>query len=194
MQGVTRPGLEKNQRKLTSLKLKDISVLKERLKGKTVIVGIGNTLRGDDGAGPELIRKLKSSLQFTVYSLQKTYQLFLLDVGEVPENYLEKIAEYKPDIILLVDVVDFKSQPGSIKIIEAENIKEAGFSTHNASLSLAMRYLKKETRADIFMLGIQPKSLRMNNGLSKPVKEALNRIEEFLIRRFAQKLETDDRG
>ena len=32
------------------------------LKGKVLVVGIGNVLRGDDGAGPELLRELKNSL------------------------------------------------------------------------------------------------------------------------------------
>ena len=37
------------------------SVLKEIFKGKIVIVGVGNTLRGDDGFGPMLIEKLKKN-------------------------------------------------------------------------------------------------------------------------------------
>jgi len=40
-----------------------MEVLKEKLKGKVVIVGIGNSLRGDDGAGPELIKSLKFKVQ-----------------------------------------------------------------------------------------------------------------------------------
>lgn len=161
--------------------------LKDRLKGKVVVVGIGNTLRGDDGAGPELIKRLKNSLQFTAYSLQKKSQLFtvncelvLMDVGEVPENYLEKIAGYKPDVILLVDAVNLGGPPGSIKIVELEVLVDGGLSTHNASLKLVIEYLKKETKADILLMGIQPGNLKINSELSKPVKQALNRIEDIL--------------
>ena len=161
-----------------------LNQLKDRLKGKVVIVGIGNILRGDDGAGPELIKRL----EFRKFSTLNS-KLFLMDVGEVPENYLERIAGYKPDVILLVDVVDFKSSPGSIKVIGQDALRDEGFSTHNVSLKLAMKYLKEETKADVFMLGIQPKKLNpvrgkapMDSELSGPVKKALNRIEECLIR------------
>ena len=151
--------------------------LKDRLKGKVVIVGIGNILRGDDGAGPELIKRL----EFRKFSTLNS-KLFLMDVGEVPENYLEKIARCNPDVILLVDAVNLESSPGSIKIVEQDAIRGEGLSTHNASLKLAIEYLKKETKADILLLGIQPGNLKMNRGLSEPVKQALNRIEESLIK------------
>jgi len=153
--------------------------LKKRLRGKVVIVGIGNTLRGDDGAGPELIKQLKNSKLSTLSS-----KLSLIDVGEVPENYLGKIAEHKPDTIILVDAVDFGSPPGSVRIIEQDTLKEESFSTHNASIKLTMKYLRTKTKSLVFLLGIQPmKNLQIGSGLSEPVKQAIRRIEEFLIRR-----------
>jgi hydrogenase 3 maturation protease len=148
-----------------------------RLKGKIVIVGIGNTLRGDDAAGPELIRKLKNS-QFLI----PNSQLSFIDVGEAPENYLEKIVQQKPNTIILVDAVDFGSSPGRVKLFEPEKLEGGGLSTHNASLKLITKYLKKATKADISLLGIQPKSLRLNNKLSEPVKRGLEKIEECLIK------------
>jgi len=149
--------------------------LKKRLRGKVVIVGIGNTLRGDDGAGPELIKQLKNSKLSTLNS-----KLSLMDVGEVPENYLGKIAEHKPDTIMLVDAVDFGSPPGSVRIIEQDTLKEEGCSTHNASIKLTMEYLRTKTKSLVFLLGIQPmKNLQMASGLSEPVRQAIKRIERF---------------
>ncbi len=150
--------------------------LKDRLKGRIVVVGIGNTLRGDDGAGPELIRKLKNSPSNIRYST-----LYLIDAGEVPENYLQKIAGYKPDTVLLVDAVDFRGRPGATRIAGASVIRNDSVSTHNASLKLIMEYLEKETRADIFLLGIQPGNLTFGSGLSEPVKQALDRIKRTLF-------------
>ena len=37
-------------------------VLRTRLRGAVVIVGVGNTLRGDDGAGPLLVEMLRERL------------------------------------------------------------------------------------------------------------------------------------
>ncbi|MBA7619579.1 Hydrogenase 3 maturation protease [subsurface metagenome] len=152
--------------------------LKKRLRGKVVIVGIGNTLRGDDGAGPELIGRLKNA-EFSTLNPK----LSLIDVGEVPENYLGKIAEHNPDTIMLVDAVDFGSPPGSIRIIEQDALKEDGFSTHNASINLTIKYLRAKTESSVFILGIQPtRNLKMGSRLSEPVKQAVRRIEESLIR------------
>lgn len=145
------------------------------LKGKIVVVGIGNTLRGDDGAGPELIRKLKKSFPHS-----QPPPIYLIDAGEVPENYLQKISGYKPDTVLLVDAVDFRGRPGAVRIAEASAIRNDSVSTHNASLKLVMEYLEKETRADIFLLGIQPGNLAFGSGLSEPVKQALDRIKGTL--------------
>ncbi len=152
--------------------------LKKRLRGKVVIVGIGNTLRGDDGAGPELIEQLKNSKLSTLKS-----KLSLIEVGEIPENYLGKITEHKPDTIMLVDVVDFGRSPGSVRIIEPDALKENGFSTHNTSIKLIIKYLRTRTKTAVFLLGIQPtKNFETGSGLSEPVKQAIRRIEKFLIR------------
>lgn len=151
--------------------------LGDRLKGKVVIVGIGNRLRGDDAAGPELIQRLKNS-QLSILNPK----LSLIDVGEVPENFLQKIAKFEPDVILLIDAVNFQSSPGSIEFIELNDIGTHGFSTHNLSLKLTVMYLKEETKADVFILGIQPKNLKMNSELSNPVKQAINQIKRKLIK------------
>lgn len=149
-----------------------LAKLKNRLQGKVSIVGIGNRLRGDDGAGPEIIKRLNKPLP----------SLFLFDVGETPENYLGKIVKQKPDTIVLIDAVDFGSSPGTIKIIEKDDIKDESLSTHNASLNLVAKYLQKETSADVFLLGIQPETIEFGREISQPVKESLEKIVRMLER------------
>ena len=151
---------------------KELAKLKDRLKGKVSIVGIGNPLRGDDGVGPEIIKRVKNPLP----------NLLLSDVGEVPENFLEKIVKEKPDTIVLIDAVDLRASPGTIKIIERENIKDESLSTHNVSLKLVAKYLQKETSADIFLLGIQPQNTEFGKEISDPVRGGLERIVRILER------------
>lgn len=147
------------------------SFLKEKLKGNVAIVGIGNITKGDDGAGPELIRRLKLSQLSTLNS-----KLFLVDAGEVPENYLEKIVQYKPDTILLVDAIDFKGKPGEVKIFNSSDLDSIHISTHCSSLSLVINYIKQESISDVFLIGIQPQNLNIGEGLSKSVSSALEEI------------------
>ncbi len=151
-----------------------VNELKKRLKGKIVVVGIGNPLRGDDGAGPALICQLKSGTQKTNPLIE------LIDAGEVPENYLSKIATLKPDTVVLVDAADFDAPPGTMKIISPQDIPERGFSTHTASLKLTIQYLKSETDADIFLLGIQPRSIQLGEGISAPVKKTIDKIVDMI--------------
>ncbi len=150
------------------------------MKGKVLIVGIGNTFRGDDGAGPALIKSLKSKVQ----SLKSNVQgpMSLIDAGEVPENFLGNMVELKPDTILFVDAADFGAPAGSIKLIDTENLSAGGFSTHSSSISLVIEYLRRETQAEIFLLGIQPQSLRMGDGLSESVEKAVQKIGRLVIK------------
>lgn len=145
--------------------------LKSHLKGKVVILGIGNTLKGDDGIGSILAKRIKNRVPFKV-----------IDAGQSPENYLEKIAKEKPDTILIIDAVDFGGLPSEIKIFDCSQIKEAKFySTHNLSLNIIINYLLKEGIENIIILAIQPKEIKFKPRLSKEVNLRLKELEEEFI-------------
>jgi hypothetical protein len=61
---------------------------KHRLKGKVLLIGIENPLRGDDASGPALIEVLANRVSSD-----------LLDAGEVPESYVGRILEARADTI-----------------------------------------------------------------------------------------------
>lgn len=145
--------------------------LKGHLRGKVLILGIGNTLRSDDGIGSLLAQRIKGCLAFTVY-----------DCGASPENYLGKVIREKPDNIVIIDAVDFGGRPGEFREIEADDVRTSNlFSTHNASISLTINYLKNNLRADIIVLIIQPKVISFGDKLSQEVSEALNKLEGWFI-------------
>jgi len=149
-----------------------LAKFKDVLRGKVLIVGIGNPLRADDGVGPEIIRRLRGRLPSSL----------LFDVGEVPENYLEKLVKENPDTIVLIDAVQFDSKPGTVRIIEKDNITNESLSTHRISLSMVKDYLEKETCADIFLLGIQPETIKLGKGISEPVRKSLEKIVDMIER------------
>jgi len=148
--------------------------IRERLKGKVLIAGVGNTLRGDDGAGVELIWRLQGKIKAE-----------LLECGEAPENYLGTIISMKPDTIVIVDAVELGQPPGTVSIIDIEDVEDLGIpSTHSISLKVLMNYLKTGTGADIFLLGIQPASIELEERISKEVSEALDKLEDILRKIF----------
>ena len=143
--------------------------LRSHLSGKAVILGIGNTLGSDDGAGSILASRIKDRVSYTVY-----------DAGSSPENYLGKIIKDKPDNIIIIDVVDFGARPGDYTVLEGQSIKTANlFSTHNASISLTIHYLQNNLQADIIVLAIQPKTLDFGDKVSQEVEGAISKLEDW---------------
>jgi len=143
--------------------------LQQLLKGRVAIVGIGNTLRGDDGVGPYIANALKST----------RIDVLILDAGSTPENYLGKIVKFKPDMVLLIDALELGGKAGEYRITGAAKLKDTTLSTHNFSSKLLIDYLKEEADADVFMLGIQPESIKLGEGLSDDVKKTADSVIDF---------------
>ena len=149
--------------------MQDLDHLLEHLRGKVVICGIGSTLRSDDGIGSLLASRIHGKVPYIVY-----------DAGSSPENYLGKIIKDKPDTVILVDAVDFGGLPGEFRVVEPEDIQTVNFfSTHNASISLAINYLKADLQADIIVLIIQPKCIAFGDTMTKEVMDTLNLLERW---------------
>ena len=139
------------------------------LQGTVVIVGIGNPLRGDDGFGPALIERLHGKVGFICF-----------DAGSAPENYVGRIVKEDPDTILLVDVADLNLKPGQFRILQPTEILPCGFTTHDMSSRMLIEFLEKQTRAHIFMLGVQPQHVSLGEVMSQCVTETLNEIEVLI--------------
>ena len=146
--------------------------LKSHLTGKVVILGIGNTFRGDDGIGSLLAQRLKDKVPFIIY-----------DTGPNPENYLGKVIKDRPDNIVIIDAVDFGGKPGEFNELEGEGIETVNlFSTHNASISLTVNYLKNNLKSDIILLIIQPKNISFADNLTPELTETLKKLEDWFLR------------
>ncbi|OGW81425.1 MAG: hypothetical protein A3G33_01080 [Omnitrophica bacterium RIFCSPLOWO2_12_FULL_44_17] len=147
--------------------------LESVLKGKIVIVGVGNVLRGDDAFGPALIERLSGQVNVPC-----------IDAGSSPENYTGKIIREKPDTILIVDALHHGGEPGAYMILAGEEIVKSGFTTHDLSPKLFIEYLESETRAQIYLLGVEPETLSLGEEMSGAVRQTLfdleNKLKELL--------------
>ncbi|MBN1383730.1 MAG: hydrogenase maturation peptidase HycI [Elusimicrobia bacterium] len=143
--------------------------ISSRLYGKVLILGIGNSLKGDDGLGSEVIKRLHG----------KTPHM-LLDTGSAPENYTKKIKELSPDTVVIVDAAELGASPGTIRIIDEKEITSGFFTTHNTPLNMFVDYIKMESEMKVIFIGVQPKSMKFGEEISAPVDKAIeNLIEEF---------------
>lgn len=142
-----------------------------QLKGKILIVTVGNKLRGDDGIGEYIFRSLRDKVNAD-----------LLNCEDLPENFLEIIINKNPDIIIFIDSVKTGEKPGSILFIEANSLKSSTFFTHKPSLSLSIEYIKAIISCKIFIIGIEAKNTNFGSSISKEVLESADLIGEILIK------------
>jgi len=161
----------------TTLHMELEDSLRERLRGKVLLVGIGNPMRGDDGVGPQIIAMLEGRIKAE-----------LLDAGEVPENYVGRILGTQADTIVFLDAADFRAEPGDMAILESDEMTGSTTSTHRIPLSVLCRYLQERSHADIFALGIQPSQL----GLGEPVSAEVWSSAEYLGEVLAELLPKGD--
>ena len=144
--------------------------LKARLKGTVLVVGIGNTLRGDDGFGPRMIERLEGKVSAR-----------LLDVGEVPESYLGRVLEQKARTILVLDAADIGEAAGTATILEGDDLAGCNVSTHQMPLELFFRFVRENSQADVFALGVQPKQISLGSEMSPEVETTAGILSEVLI-------------
>jgi len=139
------------------------------LKGKSVFVGIGNPLRGDDGIGPALIDRLKNKIPAPCINTETT-----------PENYIGKITSTISDTIIFIDAMDMGSLPGSYCIVKAEELLESSISTHDIPLRFIVSLIQQHSKAECYILGIQPENRDLEFGLSLKAEETLQELESII--------------
>ena len=140
------------------------------MKKKIVIMGVGNIIRGDDAAGVIIAENLKKKI--------KREDIKIINAEETPENWVGKIEEISPETLIIIDVVDFNSFPGDVKIFSIDEIKETTFTTHNFSFPFLFGNLKEKT--EILIIGIQPDKINIKEGVSEKVKEGMRKAEEII--------------
>lgn len=135
------------------------------LEGKKILlIGIGNPLRGDDGAGIALARRLLEQRKPGV-----------IDAGATPENHLGPARDYDPEIILLADALYCGSR-NSWGLFRSDEIFSGPASTHNSSLAVVMEFLEKETGAEVFLLGIKARDRSWGKSLSPETEHTVNEL------------------
>ncbi len=131
---------------------------------KYFLMGIGNTLRGDDGIGSIIARNFKDNNWLS------------LDCGVAPENFTSIVKKNKPQLVVLIDVVEMDLEPGEFRIINPEKISITHLTTHSIPLSFLISYLKNFT-PEIIFIGIQPKIIDYSTSISP---EILNCSQEII--------------
>ena len=159
--------------------MRDLGQQLQTLSGTPVLwLGLGNTDGGDDAAGLRLADALQAS-QVPGVSL----------VGLRPEQWIAR-AEFPRDThLIFLDAADFSAQPGAVAFLDATQI-QARFpqiSTHRLALSTLARLLFDRGAAGVWLLGIQPASLRLGPTLSPVVQFTVELLGRLIVQHFGPK-------
>jgi hydrogenase 3 maturation protease len=124
-----------------------------------LFIGIGNILKSDDGIGVYVSNHIQPTNKFSSLTVEVSI-----------ENYIGKINKLKPDILVLIDCVDFKKEPGYFKLIPVQRIRDFTVHTHNISL----KNISELFTMPVWILGIQPKNTSFGEKLSPEIKKTAN--------------------
>lgn len=140
---------------------------------RLLVLTVGNELRSDDGLGPYLASLIQEAMEERGH--------LLINAGTVPENFTGKIRSERPSHILIVDAVEMREEPGTVRLIERDSISEYSISTHAMPLSFLVRYLEDQGAYRIALMGVQPENLEFGTGLSPAVEDAVHDLAGMII-------------
>ncbi len=143
---------------------------------RTLILGIGNRLKGDDGVGPFICDLIQDRVPSPV-----------IDAGTAPENYLGPISRLEPEAILVLDAADLRAAPGCTAMLELEALTCSVCSTHTTSLRFMLGTIARSQQIRTRLLGIQPASVCLGEALSPPVRSRAALIATVLVGVFGAK-------
>jgi hydrogenase 3 maturation protease len=132
------------------------------------VVGIGHELRGDDAAGVAVARRLKT----------RSAAVLVVDAGSAPENHTGALRRFGPDVVVFVDSAQMGVAPGTVRRLRQEAASGVTASTHTLPVSVLARYLERDLRCAVELVGIQP----ARNGVGDPLSPRVARAAAILAR------------
>ncbi len=131
--------------------------------GRVCFLGLGNPEYGDDGFGVRLAEELiKAGVPDVIIA------------GTTPEHYLGRIAEGEFDELVFLDAVECGAEAGSIVMAGSREMaaRFPQISTHKISLAVLAKLVESNGKTRVWLLGVQPGSLKPGEPLSPAVQKA----------------------
>lgn len=146
---------------------------------RAVILGVGNTIRADEGIGVHVVEALERD-----YGLPEG--VVAIDGGTSSMEMLEDLSDL--DFLLVIDAVNDGKSPGSLVRLEGEQVPvffRRNLSPHGIGLSdvLASLEFMGKSPKETLVLGLQPVSMALSTELTA---EASARVPELVVQIVAE--------
>ncbi|NJN75508.1 MAG: hydrogenase maturation protease [Synechococcaceae cyanobacterium RL_1_2] len=107
------------------------------MKSEVLVIGYGNTLRGDDGIGPYVAQRLQQD-----YSGSRVCNLRVLAVHQLTPELAQTIAESQVKMVIFIDAIAHRSQTQpTIEKLEPKNTVPKGHTLEPSQLLYLSDYL-----------------------------------------------------
>jgi hydrogenase maturation protease len=154
---------------------------------RTLVAGFGNVLRGDDGFGVEVIRRLRESEP-------ALSGVDLLEVGTAGIRLAQELLT-PYDRLVIVDAMSRAGAPGTVYVTEVESVEStAEVDLHLAVPSRALSVAKAlgALPRQVFIVGCEPASVdELTTELTSPVRAALDIALGHIRRLLAERPAVD---
>lgn len=161
---------------------------------KIIVIGIGQTLRGDDGVGLEAVHSWREKYPGTAQRVQ-------VELTELPGLGLLTLLEHN-DAAILVDGVQTLSPAGTLIHLGSEELASFTPDAQSAhgwgvaeTLHLGVSVNPSLAKMRLRLIGISGKDFSLGSGVSPDVRKALpdvvDKIESEVLALFAEQILSD---
>jgi len=159
---------------------------RDKTPGTIKVIGIGQSLRGDDAAGLEAVRLWQERYQANIDRTNLQVEL-----AELPGIGLLNLLE-GTSIIILVDAVHSNAKAGTIHVLSEDQLEafsDGAGSAHGwgvaETLSLGHKLMPASMPEKLWLIGIEAGHLLLGEALSPEVEsvlpEAADLIEQLVV-------------
>ena len=143
---------------------------------RTLVIGVGNLIRCDDGAGVHVVNRL----------MERAPHIDTLDVALGSIEILEAMKGY--DRVYIVDAIQTGAEPGTVFRVNINEREDPPPVTHShgvdlvTTMALGKRLFPDEMPGEVFIIGIEAEDLiTLRERCTERVAGAVETVVEYII-------------
>jgi hydrogenase maturation protease len=139
---------------------------------RTLVIGVGNTLRGDDGVGVRVAQELAGG--------PLPEGVAVIDGGTGGLDLLFELEQ--AERVILIDAAEMGCEPGEVRVFPGEHVADAPgvrfSSTHGFGVAEVLALARSlGLEVEVTVVGIQPVEVTYRDGLSETLA---SRVPEYV--------------
>jgi len=157
--------------------------MEERSEGRTLILGVGNILLGDEGVGIHAVRELEETAL--------PPHVDLIDGGTAGLDLLDLMRGYER--VIIIDAVEAGAEPGTIFRFTPEEVasqpQALPLSLHQAEILEVLQLAAFVGRPlpPIVIYGIQPEVMDWSTELSSALRASMAKLVDAVLKEIPER-------